>query len=401
MNNKVVVKKEGDTITRVTIGEKEICLIGTAHVSPDSVSEVQGIITNEKPDHVCVEIDAGRYKSMSEEKSWKDMDIIKILKEKKGFFLIANLMLSSFQKRMGSSVGMKPGEDMKAAIETSKEQGIGFSFSDRDIQVTLRRAWAKSNFWDKNKVIAVLISSAFSKEEASAQDIEELKDRNELEGMMDELAKELPKVKEVLIDERDQYLATSVYKRSENKVVAVVGAGHVPGMIKWFEDLESGEKNCDIDEISKIPTKNFIAKISPWVIPVLVVVAIVAIFYLKGSSRGADSILIWFLANGILSALGAIIALGHPLSVLAAFISAPITSLNIPISAGMVAGIVEALIRKPKVNDFETLSDDASSVKRWYKNRVLRSLLVLILASIGSMAGTAVAGLSIFNNLVS
>lgn len=401
MNNKVVVKKEGDTITRVTIGEKEICLIGTAHVSPDSVSEVTRIITEEKPDHVCVEIDSARYKSMSEEKSWKDMDIIKILKEKKGFFLIANLMLSSFQKRMGSNVGMKPGEDMKAAVETAKKEGLGFSFCDRDVQVTLRRAWAKSNFWDKNKVIAVLLSSAFSKEEASAQDIEELKDRNELEGMMDELAKELPKVKEVLIDERDQYLATSVYKRGENKVVAVVGAGHVPGMIKWFEGLVSGERKEDIEEISKVPPKTISGKISPWVVPVLVVAAIVSIFYLKGSSRGTESIIVWFLANGTLSAFGALLALGHPLSILAAFISAPITSLNIPISAGMVAGIVEALLRKPKVGDFESLSDDASTIKKWYQNRILRSLLVLILASIGSLAGTAVAGLSIFNNLVS
>ena len=392
MNNKVVVKKEGDTITRVTIGEKEICLIGTAHVSPDSVEEVKRIITDEKPDHVCVEIDAGRYKSMTQKQSWKDMNIVKIIKEQKSFLLIANLMLSSFQKRMGSSVGIKPGEDMKAAIETSKEEGIGFSFSDREVQVTLKRAWAKSNFWDKNKVLAVLLSSAFSSEEASAQDIEDLKDRNELEGMMDELAKELPKVKEVLIDERDQYLAISTYKRSENKIVSVVGGGHVPGMIKWFEDLESGEKTDDVTEISSIPPKTILSKVLPFIIPVIVVALITAGFIFNGSDVGFDMIKKWFLTNGILSGIGALLALGHPLTILAAFVSAPLTSLNPMIGVGIVTGVVETALRKPRVEDFESLTESVSHIKLWYKNRVLRILLVVALSTIGSVAGTWIGG---------
>jgi len=392
MNNTVLVKKEGDTVTRVTIGDKEICLIGTAHVSPDSVKEVQDIISNEKPDHVCVEIDAGRYKSMNQPQSWKDMNIVKIIKEQKSFLLIANLMLSSFQKRMGSSVGMKPGEDMKAAIDSAEGEGINFSFIDREIQVTLKRAWAKSNFWDKNKVLAVLLSSAFSSEEASAQDIEELKDRNELEGMMDELAKELPKVKEVLIDERDQYLAVSTFKRPEKKIVSVVGAGHVPGMIKWFESLESGEKDGDLKEISSIPPKSLLSKSLPFVIPGVVIALIALGFIFNGADVGFDMIKRWFLTNGVLSGLGAIIALGHPLTILAAFISAPITSLNPLIGVGIVTGVVETALRKPRVEDFETLTESVSHFKSWYKNRVLRILLVVALSTIGSVAGTWIGG---------
>ncbi len=392
MSNQVIVKKEGDTVTRVYIGDREICLIGTAHVSPDSVDEVKNIITREKPDHVCVEIDNGRYKSMTQKQSWKDMDIVKIIKEKKSFLVIANLMLSSFQKRMGSSVGMKPGEDMKVAIDTSISEGIDYSFIDREVQVTLKRAWAKSNFWDKNKVLAVLLSSAFSSEKASPEEIEELKDRNELEGMMDELSKELPKVKEVLIDERDQYLAVSTYKRPEKRVVSVVGAGHVPGMIKWFEALESGSQSGDLSEISSIPPKSVISKALPFIIPIVIVALITLGFIFNGKEVGLDMIKKWFLTNGILSGLGALIALGHPVTILAAFISAPITSLNPLIGVGIVTGIVETALRKPRVEDFETLVESASSIKMWYKNRVLRILLVLALSTIGSVAGTWIGG---------
>lgn len=392
MNNQVDVKNEGDTITRVNIGDREICLIGTAHVSPDSVTEVKSVISTEKPDHVCVEIDAGRYKSMTQKQSWNDMNITKIIKEQKSFLLIANLMLSSFQKRMGSSMGMKPGEDMKAAIDISKQEGIDFSFSDREIQITLKRAWAKSSFWSKNKVLAVLLSSAFSSEEASAKDIEELKDRNELEGMMDELAKELPMVKEVLIDERDQFLATSVYNRPEKRIVAVIGAGHVPGMIKWFEALESGSKNSDLKEISSIPPKSILTKSLPFVLPIIIVGLISLGFIFNGSEVGFDMIKRWFLTNGILSGLGALIALGHPLTILAAFVTAPITSLNPMIGVGIVTGVVETALRKPRVEDFKSLSDSVSHLKLWYKNRVLRILLVVALSSIGSVAGTWIGG---------
>lgn len=392
MSNQVVVKKEGDTITRVTIGDREICLIGTAHVSPDSVAEVESVIREEAPDHVCVEIDAQRYKSMSQQKSWKDMDLVQIIKQKKTFLVMANLMLSSFQKRMGSSVGMKPGEDMKAAIEVSKELNIPFSFSDRDVTTTLRRSWAKSSFWSKNKVLAVLLSSAFSSEEASAEDIEELKDRNELEGMMDELAKELPKVKEVLIDERDQYLATSVYNRTEKRVVAVVGAGHVPGMIKWFEGLEDGSRESDLEEISTIPPKTALSKMLPFVIPVIIVTLITLGFILNGKDVGFDMIKKWVLTNGVLSGFGALLALGNPITIIAAFISAPITSLNPMIGVGMVTGILETALRKPRVEDFESLTESVGHFKSWYSNRVLRILLVVMLSSFGSVAGTWIGG---------
>ncbi len=388
MNSVLQVENKGETLTRVTIGDREICLIGTAHVSLESVEEVKRVIKEESFDHVCVEIDKVRYESMTNEKSWKEMDIIKILKEKKGFLLMANLMLSSFQKRMGSSIGMKPGEDMKAAVDTARELNIPFSFSDRDVSVTLRRAWAKSNFWDKSKVLAALLSSAFSQEEVSQEEIEELKNRNELDGMMDALAKELPKVKEVLIDERDQYLATSIFNRPEKKVVAVVGAGHVPGMIKWFDDLENNRKENNVDSINVVPPRGIISKALPWIIPIAILGVITAGFLFNGKEAGMDMIITWVLANGVLAAVGSAIALAHPLTIVASFVLAPITSLNPTIGVGIVVGVLETFLRKPRVQDFETLTESVNHFKKWYKNRILHILLVLALASVGSSIGT-------------
>lgn len=403
--NKINVNKESDTITRINVGDQEYIIVGTAHVSKESVEEVEKVINDEKPDHICVEIDAGRYKGLTEEKSWKSLDIYQILKQKKGFFLLASLMLSSFQKRMGSGSGMKPGMDMKQAIDSGKDLGIPFSFDDRDIAVTLRRSWAKSGFWGKNKVIISLVSSAFSTEEVSNEEIEELKNASELDGMMESLAKELPAVKEVLVDERDQYLATSIFRRTENKVVAVVGAAHVPGMIKWFEKLEDSgyeEKKFagDLETISVVPPKGFIGQLSALVIPIIIVGALVGISLLKGGSQGADNFINWIVANFVFSGIGAALAGGHILAILATAISAPFTSLGVPVGAGMIGGMVQALIKKPKVEDLESVSENLNSVKHWYKNRVLRVLLIMVLGSFGSFIGTGVAGASIISSLI-
>lgn len=393
------IVKEGDTITRVSWAKKNITLVGTAHVSPESVAEVERVITEEKPDRVCVEIDAGRYTSMTEEKSWKNMNIFKVIREKKGFLLLANLILSSFQRRIGAGLGTKSGEDMMASIKTAEKLNIPFSLSDRDIQTTLKRAWAKSSFWNKNKLLAVLISSAFSREEVSEEEMEDLKSRSSLDNMMVELGRELPTVKEVLIDERDQYLATSVFNEEEENIVAVVGAGHVPGMLIWFKELYNKEKEADLSEISVIPPSPLWVKSLPWVLPLLIIGLITCGFVFLGKDFGTDMIVKWVLFNGTLSAVGSLIALAHPVTVILAFAAAPITSLNPLMGVGLVTGLSEAFFRKPKVVDFEHVNDDIQSFKGWYRNRITHILLVLLLSSVGSVAGTWIAGFSFFKDL--
>jgi len=393
------INEINDTETRVQLQGKEIIILGTAHISEHSVEEVTSKIVAEKPDVVCVEIDNARYKTMTEGRSWENMDITKILKEKKGFLLIANLVLSSFQKRMGVDVGVTPGEEMLSAIRCSEENNIPFVLADRDVQITLRRAWAKSGLVGRAKLLASLGGSIFAKEELSPEDIERLKERSSLSLMMDELAKYLPAVKETLIDERDRYLSSNVFNADGKKIVVVVGAGHVPGMLKQLEEMEKNKAASDLTELDTIPKGSILAKLSHLIVPVaLIIIAVLGVKF-KGIEQLKNMTVTWVLLNGLFSALGAVIAVGHPLSVLVSFLVAPISSLGIPVSSGMFSGVVESMLRKPTVKDFNALSSDILSIKGAYKNRVTRSLMVFLLASIGSMVGTIVAGIIIAGQL--
>ncbi len=218
-----------DTITRLQLGDKTFILVGTAHISRQSVEEVERIICEEKPERVCIEIDPSRYRTLKEGAHWSSLDIYQVLKEGKGFLLLSNLVLTSFQRRLGLELGIRPGEEMLAAIQTAERLGIPTALCDRDIQITLRRAWARSSFWGKNKLLAALLSSVLSSEKLTPEQIEELKKKNELESMMEELAGYLPSVKEVLIDERDQYLAQNIYAQPEKKNPCCSGSRACPG----------------------------------------------------------------------------------------------------------------------------------------------------------------------------
>lgn len=378
-----------DTETRIQLENREIILLGTAHISKDSVSEVSTKIVDEKPNTVCVEIDAARYKTMTEGQNWENMNITQILKEKKGFLLVANLVLSSFQKRMGVDVGVMPGEEMMVAIKCAKENNIDFILADRNVHITLRRAWAKSSFMGKSKLLSALLGSVFTKEELTPEDIEKLKERSALNNMMEELANYLPTVKEVLIDERDQFLASNIFTAKGEKILAIVGAGHVPGILEQLQKMENDSALLETDSINEVPKTKLWKNILTVAVPLLILTGIGVISYFVGGKEAITNLSLgWILGNAFFSGLGALIALGNPLSILVAAIAAPITSLGIPISSGVPAGIVESIVRKPRVTDFTSLSQDILSIKTIYKNRVTRSLLVFFLASVGSLIGT-------------
>lgn len=377
-----------ETQERLFLGGREILLVGTAHVSSESMEEVRQVIREEQPDRVCLEIDETRYKAMTEESSWKNLDIHQVLKEKKGFLLLANLVLGAFQRRMGSGLGLKPGAEMKAAAEAAGEQEIPLSFCDRQIHTTLRRAWACSNLWNKNKLLAALLTSFFSGEEIGEEEIEELKKRNAVESMMEELAEYLPSVKTVLIDERDRYLATKIFQAPGKRIVAVVGAGHMRGIVRILEALARGEESEDLSVINRVPPPSRLTKVLPWLVPALVVGLIASGFVRNGSDVGWEMIKQWILLNGTFSAAGALVALAHPLTILLSFAAAPITSMNPTIGVGIVAGLLEAFVRKPRVSDFESLQEDAASLRGFYRNRVTHILIVVLMATIGSLIGT-------------
>ena len=396
-----------DNNVRLTLGGKDIHLIGTAHVSKESIDEVKNTIREESPALVCVELDQGRYAAITKHESWEKLNVTKVLKEGKGFLLLANIALSSFQRRLGNELGVKPGEEMIAAITAAQEMGIEFILCDREMQVTLRRAWARCGFWSKCKLLAALFSSAFVNEKLSAEEIENLKNKNELDGMMAELANYLPAVKETLIDERDRYLAIKIWEAagkangaasggsgSAGCTLAVVGAGHLKGIQAHLEQFALDEAAAaGIADIEVIPPRGWFSKAAKWIIPAIILGLLLTAGILSTDvSEFLEKFLEYFLWNGGLAALGCIIALGHPLAILVSFLCAPFTTFIPFIGVGMISGLVQASIRKPSVSDAENVSADATSLKGMYRNRITRVLLVFFLSSLGSSIATFVSG---------
>ncbi len=385
LKDKVVYKK---------LDDKDIYIVGTAHVSKDSVRDVREVINTIRPDSVCVELCNARYESMFNEQKWKDMDIVKVIKENKALYLLIQLVLSSFYKKIGDMLGVRPGADMIEAVEAAREVGAQVVLADRDVNVTLRRVWGSLGFFKKMKLLGILLGSVFSDEEITSDDIEKLKQKDQLEIALEEVSKSLPEVKAKLIDERDIFLAEKIKSAPGKKIVAVVGAGHVNGIVKNLS------KENDIDSLMELPKKGKLVTILKWIIPILIIGLIVYGFIKGGRELSIESISIWVGVNGILSALGVALALGHPITILAAFFAAPLTSLNPMIAAGWVAGLVQAWIRKPKVSDIEELPQAIGSVKGFWTNPVTKILLVVVFANIGSSIGTFLAGGWIAKNIL-
>ncbi len=372
-------------IHHLAFKEKEIVLVGTAHVSQESVDQVSEVIKTENPETVCIELCESRYQTIIDKDKWLNTDIVKVIKEKKSFLLLANLLLSSFQKRIAAKLDIKPGAEMLKAIEIGQASGSKIHLADRDIRITLSRTWHAMVLWDKIKLLFQFVLSLGQVDEINEADVEKMKQQDVLETLLLEIGESLPVLKEILIDERDRYLALKIRTAPGKKIVAVVGAGHVPGIKKYFDT------DIDIKVLEKLPPKGRLAGVLKWMIPAAIVVLVLSGFYYGGFHAGTHMITWWILANGILAGVGALIAMGHPLTILASVVAAPLTSLNPMIAAGWVSGLVEAFSRKPKVIDFEQLPDDILSIKGFWKNNVTRILLVVVFTNLGSALGTFVA----------
>lgn len=379
---------DSSDIHRIEIDGKEIILVGTAHISQDSVDTVQRIIAEELPDTVCVELDHQRLQALRDKNRWESLNLIQVIKGGQAPFLLANLALAAFQKRMGLQTGVKPGAELSAAAEAAEQRGMRVELVDREIRTTLLRAWRKTGFWKRMHLVSTLIAGMFENQKLDEAELAKLRQSDTLSAMLDEMGTILPSIKTILVDERDLYMAYQIRNAPGPRIVAVVGAAHIPGILRL---LPQEIQQQSIAEISTIPEKQGIAKAIPWIIPAVVVALFIAGFFFGDRQRFSEAALAWILANGLLSALGAIIACGHPLTVITAFIAAPITSLNPTIGAGMVTGLVQAFVAAPSVKDMEQVSDDLANVRRWWSNRMTRVLLVFFFSSIGSAIGTVVA----------
>lgn len=374
-----------ENITRINLNGKELILIGTAHVSRQSAEQVKEVIEAERPDSVCIELDEQRYQSVMEGSKWKETDIFKVIKEKKATLLLMNLAISSFQNRMAKQFEIKPGQEMIQGIESAKETGAKLVLADRNIQITFSRIWHNLGFMGKAQLLNGVIFGIFSKETISEEELEKMKSKDMLNSVLAEFTESFPKLKKPLIDERDQYLAQKIKNAPGDKVVAVLGAAHVPGITKEIH------KEHDLEELAQIPPKSVVPKILGWAIPALLV-AIVVYTFINNPTAGFDQALSWILWTGSSAAIGAAVAFGHPLAILSAFIAAPITTLHPLIASGWVSGIVQAYFRRPNVGDFETLSEDVFTVKGFWRNKVTRILLVVVLTNLVGSIGAFIGG---------
>ena len=306
-----------------------------------------------------------------------------------------NLVLASYQKKLGEKLGVTPGTELLEAANTAKELNLPIELCDREVRITLRRSWNSMSLWQKIKFLTGGLAGLFEKQELTEEKLAELRSKDVLSEMMEELGKAMPVLKRVLIDERDTFLAEKMKRVEGNKVVAIVGAGHVNGIISHLNN----DDEVDLSTIEKIPKSAPTGKIIGWGIPVIITASIAYIGYSKGLTEAGDNAIFWFLANGIPSAIGAAIALAHPLTILASFLAAPFTSLTPVIGAGYVAAFVQVFFQPPVVKEFESVMTDFSKPKKWWENKLLKVFLVFILASLGSVLGTYVGFFEIVSNV--
>lgn len=381
-----------DQLIRIDYQGKEIILIPTAHVSQESVNLVRETIKEENPDSICIELDDQRYKNLKNPEAWKNTNIIDIIKEKKVTLLIANLILSSYQKNIAKKLKTKPGQEMMEGIKASEEMGINLVLADRSIQTTFMRIWRKMGFFEKIKLFFSLMSID-DDEDVSEEDLQRLIERDNLELAIEDMGKDYPQIAATLLHERDKFLAYNIKNAPGKKVVAILGAAHTPGV---EEEVFKGQ---DIEELNKIPPKSLIGKLLPWIIPALIVILIVLGFK-QSMNTGISQIKSWFIFNSVLAAVFTALCLPHPLSVLTAFVAAPFTSINPVLACGWFAGLVEASLKKPTVEDVNNIPDDIFNLKSWIHNKFLKALLVVILANLGSSIGTIIAGSKIIQSII-
>ena len=381
-----------DQLIKIDYQGKEIILIPTAHVSQESVNLVRETIKEENPDSICIELDDQRYKNLKNPESWKNTNIIDIIKEKKVTLLIANLILSSYQKNIAKKLKTKPGQEMMEGIKASEEMGINLVLADRSIQTTFMRIWRKMGFFEKIKLFFSLMSID-DDEDVSEEDLQRLIERDNLELAIEDMGKDYPQIAATLLHERDKFLAYNIKNAPGKKVVAILGAAHTPGV------EEEVFKDQDIEELNKIPPKSLIGKLLPWIIPALIVILIVLGFK-QSMNTGISQIKSWFIFNSVLAAVFTALCLPHPLSVLTAFVAAPFTSINPVLACGWFAGLVEASLKKPTVEDVNNIPDDIFNLKSWIHNKFLKALLVVILANLGSSIGTIIAGSKIIQSII-
>ena len=373
-------------------------LLGTAHVSRASVEAVRAAVASGRYDAIAVELDAGRLQSLTDPDLLAKMDIVQVIRDGKTHVFAANLALSTYQRRLAEQLDVEPGAELKAAVEDARALGLPVKLIDREVGLTFRRAMQRLGWWGRARTGAGILVAMFGDEEVGDDEIEKLKQGDMLEASFGEFASHSPALYETVIAERDRYMAARLrQERDAAHVLAVVGAGHLPGLARHLaEDQE--EPAGVMGELEAVREKSGF----PWmetIIGAFLLGGFAWGIWQGGIDVGADLLLQWVLATGLLGALGCAIAGGHPLSILAAFVASPLTPLHPALASGTVSAFVEATLRKPTYADFMALRDDVQTLKGWWRNRVARILLNFFLTSLGTAIGVWTGGLRMLGRL--
>ncbi|WP_447956282.1 TraB/GumN family protein [Vreelandella sp. EE7] len=385
-------------LNTVDIGATRYTLLGTAHVSAQSAEDVTRLLDSGAFDAVAIELCEARHHSMTHPDAMGEQDLFQVFKQGKAGMVAASLALGAFQQRIADQSGIQPGAEMRAAVEASQNHGLSLLMIDRDVGVTLKRIYSNVPWWQRFSLFTGLLGSVMSRQDVSKEEIEKLKEGDMLEATFSEFAAESENLYTPLIRERDRYMALRLAEQAPpgryKNVLVVLGAGHLKGTTEHLSAPLPETPKTEREALETTPPPSKIWKALPWLITALVITGF-AIGFSRNTELGWQLVLEWFLINGILSGGATIIALAHPVTVITTFFAAPLTSLNPTIGAGFVAAGVELYMRKPKVRDFSSLRHDVTQLKGWWKNRVSRTLLVFILATLGSAVGTWVAGFRI------
>ena len=384
-----------DQVRLCVINGRELILVGTAHVSKESAELVRKVVEQEMPDRVCVELDLQRFKALTQKQRWEALDIKSVIRNKQLSTLMTNLLLAAYQKKLGLKIGVMPGTELLEATAVAEENDIPISLCDRDVRITLSRAWRSTPVFKKVVLLSAIFASVFDDREVTESDIKNMLKGDVLSELMKELGEAMPTLKTVLIDERDVFLAEMIRQCSGNRVVAVVGAGHLNGI----ENALRGDDVCDLDALKEIPPVSHVWRWIGWGVPIVIVSSITYIGWTRGLDAAEENLVFWILANGIPCAIGAILALAHPITVLVAFVAAPITSLTPVIGAAYVTAFVQAWLCPPIVKEFQTVGEDISVFRKWWQSRLLRVFLAFLLPGLGSLLGSVIGGIEIFRNL--
>ena len=362
---------------------RKFILVGTAHVSRESTELVRRVVEAAQPDGVCIELDPGRYAALSQPQRFEQLDLRQVLAARQLPTLFANLLLASFQHSLGMKLGVRPGSELLEGARAAEAIGKPFHLCDREVRQTLKRAWAALSLWKKSLLAGALVESLFARPEMSEDDLRELRERDAMTQLMEELSKAFPGLKRVLIDERDAYLAEKIRRAPGSKLVAVVGAGHVAGLAAHLE--RGGE--VDLAPLEALPPPSRFAGWFGWAFALAIVGSVVALGLLRGPGAVGESALAWVFATGVPCAIGTALAFGHPVTIASGFFAAPLTTLHPALGAGYVTAAVQAYLRPPFVREFSSVLGDLESVRGLWQNRLLRVLMVFVLSSVFTAAG--------------